>query len=276
MNNIFKKWKISLVIVGIIVGIGYVTTNGESNIENNYNDKSINNSNNEIVLSSLDEKSLEYEDIESDYKELEYLESILNDKYFVLINRDNKLDKSYVPSNLKKSEAKFLDYVQDNNLESATSDAARKMFEAAAQDGISLIGVSGYRSYSLQKKLYETRVRENGEEKTRAYTAEPGASEHQSGLAIDILCNEYQTLDEGFENTDAFRWLTENCYKYGFILRYLKGKEDITGYNYEPWHFRYIGNEEIAEDIMNRGLTFEEYINEVKSKIDELKKIELR
>ncbi|MDU2489797.1 MAG: M15 family metallopeptidase [Clostridium celatum] len=271
MNNIFKKWKISLVIVGIVVGIGYVTTNGESNIEKNYNDESINNSNNEIVLSSLDGKSLEYEDIESDYKELEYLESILNDKYFVLINRDNKLDKSYVPSNLKKSEAKFLDYVQDNNLESATSDAARKMFEAAAQDGISLIGVSGYRSYSLQKKLYENRVREKGEEKTRAYTAEPGASEHQSGLAIDILCNEYQTLDEGFENTDAFRWLTENCYKYGFILRYLNGKEDITGYNYEPWHFRYIGNEEIAEDIMNRGLTFEEYINEVKSKIDELK-----
>lgn len=272
MNNIFKKWKISLVIVGIVVGIGYVTTNGESNIENNYNDESINNSNNEIVLSSLDEKSLEYEDMESDYKELEYLESILNNQYFVLINRDNRLDKSYVPSNLKKSEAKFLEYVQDNNLESATSAAAKKMFDAAAQDGISLIGVSGYRSYSLQKKLYEARVREKGEEKTRAYTAEPGASEHQSGLAIDILCNEYQTLDEGFENTDAFTWLTENCYKYGFILRYLKGKEDITGYNYEPWHFRYIGNEEIAEYIMNRGLTFEEYINEVKNKIDELKK----
>lgn len=271
MNNIFKRWKISLVILGIAVGIGFLTINGKSKVEKDDSNNIINNSS-EVLLSSLDEKSLEYEDMESDYKELEYLEGILNNQYFVLINRDNRLDKSYVPSNLKKSEAKFLEYVQDNNLESATSAAAKKMFDAAAQDGISLIGVSGYRSYSLQKKLYEARVREKGEEKTRAYTAEPGASEHQSGLAIDILCNEYQTLDEGFENTDAFTWLTENCYKYGFILRYLKGKEDITGYNYEPWHFRYIGNEEIAEDIMNRGLTFEEYINEVKNKIDELKK----
>lgn len=126
MSNIFKKWKISLVIVGIVLGIGYLTTNGESNIENDYNDESINNSSSEVLLLSLDEKSLEYEDMESDYKELEYLESILNDKYFVLINRDNKLDKSYVPSNLKKSEAKFLEYVQDNNLESATSAAAKK------------------------------------------------------------------------------------------------------------------------------------------------------
>ena len=174
---------------------------------------------------------------------------------------------------MKKCEAKFLDYVQDNNLENAAADAVKKMFAAAAKDGISLVGVSGYRSYGVQKELYDTRMKQNGKERTRAYTAEPGASEHQSGLAIDILCDEYSTLDEGFENTDAFRWLNENCYKYGFILRYLKGKEDITGYNYEPWHFRYIGNEEVAEDIMNRGLTFEEYINEVENKIDDLKKL---
>ena len=278
MNNIFKKLKISLVIVGIVVGVGYLANNGINNIEKDNTNESINNSNesinnsNEVLLSKLDKEILQYEDMESDYKELEYLEGILNNQYFVLINKDNKLDKSYVPSNLKKSEAKFLDYAQDNNLENATADAAKKMFDAAAQDGISLIGVSGYRSYSVQKGLYETRIEKNGEEKTRAYTAEPGASEHQSGLAIDILCDEYQTLDEGFEDTDAFRWLTENCYKYGFILRYLKGKEDITGYNYEPWHFRYIGNEEVAKDIMNRGLVFEEYINEVKNKINDLKK----
>ena len=110
-----------------------------------------------------------------------------------------------------------------------------------------------------------------GEAQTRSYTAEAGASEHQTGLAIDILSDEYSVLDEGFENTRAFKWLNENCYKYGFILRYLKGKEDITGYNYEPWHFRYIGNEEAAMEIMNRGLTFEEYINEIKGKIENLK-----
>lgn len=264
--------KIQVVIILIFLSECIYLVMPKENIDKNEEANNININKNEIGLASRNTKTLEYNDMESDYRELEYLESILSDQYFVLINRDNQLDESYVPSNLKKSEAKFLEYVQDNNLESATSAAAKKMFDAAAQDGISLIGISGYRSYSLQKKLYESRVREKGEEKTRAYTAEPGASEHQSGLAIDILCNEYQTLDEGFENTDAFRWLTENCYKYGFILRYLKGKEDITGYNYEPWHFRYIGNEEVAEDIMNRGLTFEEYINEVKNKIDELKK----
>ena len=145
------------------------------------------------------------------------------------------------------------------------------MFEDAAKDGISLVGVSGYRSYDVQKGLYDTRIEQKGEARTKAYTAEPGASEHQSGLALDILSDDYQTLDEGFENTDAFRWLTNNCYKYGFILRYIKGKEDITGYNYEPWHFRYIGNEEIAEDIMNRGLAFEEYINEITNEIKVLK-----
>ena len=272
MNNIFKRWKISLVIVGVLVGVGYLANNDKSNIEKDDNIESVNNSSSEVLLASWDKEILKYEDMESDYKELEYLESILNNDYFVLINKDNKLDKNYFPINLTKSEAKFLDYVQDNNLESATADALKKMFDAAEEDGISLIGVSGYRSYSVQKSLYETRMKQKGEEKTRAYTAEAGTSEHQSGLAIDILCDEYQTLDEGFEDTDAFRWLTENCYKYGFILRYLKGKEEITGYNYEPWHFRYIGNEEVAKDIMNRGLAFEEYINEVKNKINDLKK----
>ena len=102
MNNIFKRWKISLVILGIAVGIGFFTINGKSKVEKDDSNNIINNSS-EVLLSSLDEKSLEYEDMESDYKELEYLESILNNQYFVLINRDNRLDKSYVPSNLKKS-----------------------------------------------------------------------------------------------------------------------------------------------------------------------------
>ena len=123
MNNIFKKLKISLVIVGIVVGVGYLANNGGNNIEKDNTNESINNSNesinnsNEVLLSKLDKEILQYEDMESDYKELEYLEGILNNQYFVLINKDNKLDKSYVPSNLKKSEAKFLDYAQDNNLE---------------------------------------------------------------------------------------------------------------------------------------------------------------
>ena len=274
MNNILKKWGAVLVVALVVVVaiIGYLVNSKESDLEKDNKSITVDGSS-EVLLASAEKRKLEYEDMESDYKEIERLENILNNEYFILINKDNKLSEDYVPNNLKKSEAKFLDYVQDNNLENNTADAVKKMFDAAMEDGISLVGVSGYRSYSVQKGLYDTRMEKNGEEKTRAYTAEPGASEHQSGLAIDLLCDEYQTLDEGFDNTDAFRWLKENCYKYGFILRYLKGKEDITGYNYEPWHFRYIGNEEVAQDIMNRGLTFEEYINEMENRIKDLKNL---
>ncbi|WP_195986823.1 M15 family metallopeptidase [Clostridium sp. D53t1_180928_C8] len=263
--------KIQIAIMLIFLGAGIYLVMSKDNVDKNEEISNVEINKNEINLASRGAGNLEYNEMENDYKEIERLDSILNNKYLILINKDNKLDEKYVPNNLKVSEAKFLDYVQDNNLESKTSDAAKKMFEDAAKDGISLVGVSGYRSYGVQKGLYNTRIKQKGEARTKAYTAEPGASEHQSGLALDILCDSYQTLDEGFENTDAFTWLTNNCYKYGFILRYLKGKEDITGYNYEPWHFRYIGNEEIAEDIMNSGLAFEEYINEIRNKIEVLK-----
>lgn len=263
--------KIQIAIMLIFLGAGIYLVMSKDNVDKNEEISNVKINKNEINLASRGAGNLEYNEMENDYKEIERLDSILNNKYLILINKDNKLDEKYVPNNLKVSEAKFLDYVQDNNLESKTSDAAKKMFEDAAKDGISLVGVSGYRSYGVQKGLYNTRIKQKGEARTKAYTAEPGASEHQSGLALDILCDSYQTLDEGFENTDAFTWLTNNCYKYGFILRYLKGKEDITGYNYEPWHFRYVGNEEIAEDIMNSGLAFEEYINEIRNKIEVLK-----
>ena len=263
--------KMQIVIILILLGAGIYLVMPKDNVDKNEEISNVDINRNEINLATRNGKELEYNEMENDYREIERLEGILNNQYLILINKENKLDENYVPNNLKVSEAKFLDYVQDNNLEATTSDAAKKMFEDAAKDGISLVGVSGYRSYDVQKGLYDTRIEQKGEARTKAYTAEPGASEHQSGLALDILSDDYQTLDEGFEKTYAFRWLTNNCYKYGFILRYIKGKEDITGYNYEPWHFRYIGNEEIAEDIMNRGLAFEEYINDITNEIKVLK-----
>lgn len=275
MKNIFKKWGtiISIAVVAVVVVVGHLWNNEDKGEVKNNNKVISKKSNNSVLSSGGTKRSIEYNEKESTYKEIESLENILNDQYFILINRENKLSEDYVPNNLKKSEGEFLEYVEDNELESNTADAVKRMFDSAKKDGISLVGVSGYRSYSVQKLLYDTRVENKGEEKTRAYTAEAGESEHQSGLAIDILCSEYEDLDEEFENTEAFKWLMDNCYKYGFILRYLKGKEDITGYNYEPWHFRYIGNVEVAKDIMNRGLTFEEYINEVKNRIEELRNI---
>ncbi|WP_299996656.1 D-alanyl-D-alanine carboxypeptidase family protein [uncultured Clostridium sp.] len=271
MNNIFKNSGAMLAIeLSIVVAVsGGLINSRKEIIKKDKENVAI--ESREVLLSNTEHENLENKTQESNYMEIQRLESMLNNQYFILINKENRLSENYVPDNLIEISSRFLNYAEDDNLESTASEALNRMFNAAMEDGISLIGVSGYRSYDMQRRLYDTRMMREGEAQTRSYTAEAGASEHQTGLAIDILSDEYSVLDEGFENTRAFKWLNENCYKYGFILRYLKGKEDITGYNYEPWHFRYIGNEEAAMEIMNRGLTFEEYINEIKGKIENLK-----
>ncbi len=139
--------------------------------------------------------------------------------------------------------------------------ALEEMFNAAKADGITLLGVSGYRSYEIQKSVYESNVKRNGQSHADKYSARPGASEHQTGLAMDMLSTEYSSLNAGFENTKAFKWLEANAYKYGYILRYPSGKESITGYNYEPWHYRYVGKE-ASEEITKNKLTLEEYLGE--------------
>ena len=203
-------------------------------------------------------------------EELENLLSIKNDPLMILVNKNNTLDLTYIPEDLVLSEIDFISYIETRNLAKVTADAAKSMFEAAKKDGIILLGASGYRSYSVQENLYTSRVINDGQEEADRYTAKPGQSEHQTGLALDILSEDYQDMDDNFDSTEAYAWLKENCYKYSFILRYPEGKEDITGFLYEPWHYRYIGNSEVAKDIMDRNLTFEEYIEELDAKIQEL------
>lgn len=266
-----------IIIISIYIGINKYNLKEEISVNSNIS----NEEENEVLLSNLEKdnqnnnnemnNNFNNDAQNNNDEEIRRLEEILNNPFFILINKNNTLSEDYIPDNLKKCEVNFLEYAEDNLLNANVADALKEMFDDALEDKISLIGISGYRSYSVQKTLYESRVQKNGKEKTSVYTAEPGLSEHQSGLAIDILCNDYKSLDEGFENTEAFRWLKDNCYNYGFILRYLKGKEDITGYNYEPWHFRYIGNTEIAKEIMTREITFEEYIDELKYKIEYFK-----
>lgn len=151
--------------------------------------------------------------------------------------------------------------------------AYEEMRNAAAADGINLYLRSGFRKIALQKTYYDSHIAEymkqgKSEEEairlTKQYYTEPGHSEHHSGLAFDIITVEYQqdvySLTEQFAETDAYRWLTEHCAEYGFILRYPEGKTDITQINYEPWHYRYVGKEH-AQYIMEHNLTFEEYID---------------
>lgn len=145
------------------------------------------------------------------------------------------------------------------------------MLKAAKDDGIDLLICSPYRDEQYQVMLFDRKVNRymnRGMSYMEAYklasqaVTVPGASEHQIGLALDIVCDTYTNLDEGFGDTEAGIWLAENCYKYGFILRYPEGKEYITCIEYEPWHFRYVGVE-AATVIMENDLTLEEFWEEL-------------
>lgn len=132
--------------------------------------------------------------------------------------------------------------------------ALDKMFADAKKDGITLWIASGYRSYDRQYTVYNNYVKKDGQAAADRYSARPGHSEHQTGLAFDL--NE---LTEAFGNSKQGKWLAENCHKYGFIIRYPQNKEHITGYMYEPWHVRYLGVD-TATAVYESGLCLEEYL----------------
>ena len=133
-------------------------------------------------------------------------------------------------------------------------NALSNLQTGAANAGYSMPLLSGFRSYSTQKVLYNSYVQTDGVEAADTYSARPGHSEHQTGLAFDV-----GNIDYGYGDTDAGRWLNDHAHEYGFIIRYLKGKESITGYVYEPWHIRYVGLN-VASEIHTRGITLEEYL----------------
>ncbi len=136
----------------------------------------------------------------------------------------------------------------------SAKSAFNKMAADAGKQGISLRIVSGFRSYSTQASIYKNYVARDGKAAADRYSARPGHSEHQTGLAFDV-----NSLYQSFENTKEGKWLAANCYKYGFIIRYPKGKENVTGYMYEPWHIRYLGIS-TATAVYNSGLSLEEYL----------------
>lgn len=182
----------------------------------------------------------------------------------LLVNRSNRLEKNYVPQSLTIPNVRFISYADNRvkKMDTTAAEALENLFNAAEEDGVNLLAVSGYRTYSYQEMLYDNKVAAAGRVEADKYVAQPGASEHNTGLAMDVLSDEYSSLDEGFEQTQAYKWLEDNCYKYGFIIRYPKEKEDITGYNYEPWHLRYVGIFE-ATEISEKHITLEEYLNKV-------------
>lgn len=175
-----------------------------------------------------------------------------NDNNLVLVNKYYYLKDNYAPKDLVTLTAKY-NTGANSSMRKEAADAFMEMSDAATIDNISIKNASAYRSYKYQVNLYNKYVDRDGKKAADTYSARPGFSEHQTGLSSDI-----NIIDNSFENTDAFRWLQKNADKYGFILRFPKDKEDITGYQYEPWHYRYVGKD-IAKKIKTENLTLEEY-----------------
>ncbi len=182
----------------------------------------------------------------------------------VLVNKDNLLDRNYVPFEMyvvDENENNFHQYKDASLKPMFRKDIKRyidKLLKDAHALGLPLIVDSGYRSYDYQQVVLNALIKEKGNDAYKL-VALPGASEHQTGLAVDFAYYENGIYNDDVKEDDKEAiWLKNNCWKYGFILRYPKGKENITGYNFEPWHFRFVGLE-LAKKIYDEDLTLEEY-----------------
>ncbi len=181
------------------------------------------------------------------------------DSLLIFANKTHKLPDGYVPSDLVSITVSST--YGDLQMKQEAADALANMFAAANADGVYPVATSAYRSEEYQSELYNGYVERDGQEAADTYSSRPGYSDHQTGLATDITCeaNGYN-LNQEFENTAEGQWLAQHAHEYGFVMRYPNGKEEITGYTYEPWHFRYIGVDE-ATALYNSdpNMTMEEY-----------------
>lgn len=179
----------------------------------------------------------------------------------ILVNKYNRAPA--VPTTLVKPDVPPTREGLEENIymRPEAAEALEELFAGAAQEDIILYATSGFRSYSTQKAIFDRKLETMSEKAANASVAKAGYSEHQTGLAMDV--EGHSSLGSGlvadFGETPEGIWLAENCHEYGFIIRYPKGKTDITGYVYEPWHIRYVGREAAAE-IHELDVTFEEYI----------------
>ncbi len=173
--------------------------------------------------------------------------------YLLLVNRTHPLPPDYIPQDLEEPRIPFQapPGCPKRLLRAQAAQAAEELFEKARQQGLSLWGISGYRSYARQRDIYQN--------SRSSYVAPPGCSEHQTGLALDVSCPAAEfDLTEAFANTREYEFLENYCPMYGFILRYPRGKEKITGYAWEPWHIRFV-TKIPALYLSFSNITLEEY-----------------
>ena len=181
----------------------------------------------------------------------------------VLVNKEYSLPEDYQPDDLVYPEVDFIfeETIEKRMMRSEAAEALQKMFATAETQNLHLAGVSAYRSHETQQSLFDNYVSRDGLEKAKTYSALPGTSEHETGLAIDVTTADGAcAAQDCFGDTEEAKWLAEHGHEYGFIIRYPEGKESITGYKYEPWHIRYVGVD-AATEIFENSLTLEEYYN---------------
>ncbi len=183
----------------------------------------------------------------------------------LLVNREWRISENYLP------EVRVSDVPgQVRRLRREAAAALEAMFAAARKEAhVTLVSVSGYRDYGKQERIYGSKLKSvhGDEEAADEYVARPGTSEHQTGLTMDIgQSSGKDTLESGFGGTRGGRWCRENAWRFGFILRYDEGWEDITGYSFEPWHFRYVGVEHAAR-IHENEMPLEEYLKIIRTGI---------
>lgn len=214
----------------------------------------------QVKVVRLDEKYF------NDVEEVNGEQVIKNtDNPLILVNKQSaRLPDDYVPEDLVRPDVRFSfgeEDVEKSYMRKEAAEALEEMFRAAEKDGIYLYAVSGYRSYERQRQVFQYEVSQSGEEQALEVVAYPGQSEHQTGLAMDISSQSANLLlTEFFGETEEGKWLRDNAHRFGFILRYPEDKEHITGYSYEPWHFRYVGKE-FAKIMYENGWTLEEFFD---------------
>lgn len=246
-----KIYKTLIVIITIFIII---------NICNFYKKK---NKRKEIEVSSepIQENNIEIENNKTKEKPID---SNITDWNLILINKENLIPKDY------KVETTKIQGKWEINIK--IKEQLENMLEEARKQGLSPVICSAYRTFEYQTNLFNKKVKEykrkgysqkNAEEQASYWVTNPGTSEHEIGLAVDIVGKNYQILDEKQENTPIQKWLMEHCYEYGFILRYPTDKKDITKINYEPWHYRYVGIKD-AMFMKEKNFCLEEYIEFLK------------
>ena len=182
-------------------------------------------------------------------KEAKYLNT-----FYTLVNKYNYLRDDFVPNNLVEMTTPYSK--EGIYLVEEARDNFYKLVDKAKEEGLTIRAISAYRGYTYQKRLYDKYVEADGVNKADTYSARPGFSDHQTGLAIDV--DNTISSFENFTNTKEYQWMLDNSYKYGFILRYPNGKESITTYQFESWNYRYVGLK-LAKKIKASNLTFDEY-----------------